>query len=80
MVVGAIIIFPIAPMLIKLFNADPAVIEAGKVYLRIEVFAFPTYIFLYTGISSMQGIKRPTFVVFIGLYRQIVLPVICSIY
>lgn len=76
MVVGAIIIFPLAPLLIKLFNADPAVIEAGKVYLRIEVFAFPTYIFLYTGISSMQGIKKPTFAVFIGLYRQIVLPVI----
>jgi len=76
MVVGAVIIFPLSPVLIKLFNSDPDVISAGTHYLRIEVLAFPTYIFLYTGISSMQGIKKPTFAVFIGLYRQIILPVI----
>lgn len=76
MVIGALIIFPLAPLLIKLFNTSPQVIDAGTHYLRIEVLAFPTYIFLYTGISSMQGIKKPTFAVFIGLYRQIILPVI----
>ena len=76
MVIGALIIFPLAPLLIKLFNTSPQVIDAGTHYLRIEVLAFPTYIFLYTGISSMQGIKKPTFAVFIGLYRQIILPII----
>ena len=76
MLIGAAIIFPLAPYLIKLFNNDPSVVDAGTVYLRIEVFAFVTYVFLYTGISSMQGIKKPNFAVFIGLYRQIVLPII----
>ena len=76
MLVGAAIIFPLAPLLVKLFNNDPLVVDAGTVYLRIEVFAFVTYVFLNTGISSMQGIKKPNFAVFIGLYRQIVFPII----
>ena len=76
MLIGAVIIFPLAPLLIKLFNSDASVVDAGTVYLRIEVFAFATYVFLYTGISSMQGIKKPNFAIFIGLYRQIVLPII----
>lgn len=76
MVIGAIVIYPLAPTLIKLFNADPAVVSAGTTYLRIEVYAFLTYIFLNIAISSMQGFKKPTFAIYIGLYRQILLPII----
>lgn len=76
MFIGAIIIYPAAPVLIKLFNSDPEVIDAGTVYLRIEVYAFLTYVYLNTAISSLQGFKKPTFAVYIGLYRQIIVPVI----
>lgn len=76
MVVGAIIIFPLAPLLIKLFNDDPEVIKAGATYLRIEVIAFPSYVILGTITSTLQGIKKPNFSVYIGLYRQIFLPII----
>ncbi len=76
MLTGSVIIYPFAPLLIKIFNNDPAVIEAGTTYLRIEVLAFASYVFLFNGVASMQGIKKPNFAVFIGLYRQIVLPVI----
>jgi Na+-driven multidrug efflux pump len=76
MLTGSVIIYPFAPLLIKIFNNDPAVIEAGTTYLRIEVLAFASYVFLFNGVASMQGIKKPNFAVFIGLYRQIILPVI----
>lgn len=76
MVIGAFIIYPLAPQLIKLFNQEPDVVIAGTQYLRIEVFAFATYIFLYSGTASMQGIKKPNFAVVIGLLRQIILPII----
>lgn len=62
--------------LIGLFNSDPDVIRAGTVYLRIEFIAFPTYVILNILISVLQGSKRPNFAVFIGLYRQIVLPLV----
>lgn len=76
MIIGAILIYPFADFLIKLFNTDPAVVSAGAVYLRIEVFAFATYVILGVSISSLQGIKKPGFAIYIGLYRQIILPII----
>lgn len=75
MVIGGLIIYPLAPFLVGLFNDDPAVVEAGTVYLRIEFFAFPTYVILGILLSIMQGIKRPGFAVYIGLYRQILMPI-----
>jgi putative MATE family efflux protein len=74
MIIGGIIIYPFAPQLIGLFNNDPEVIRAGTVYLRIEVIAFPTYVILNILISVLQGIKKPNFAVYIGLYRQILIP------
>lgn len=76
MIAGALVIYPIAPLIIKLFNSDPSVVEAGAVYLRIEAFVFPSYVIMYTGVSSMQGIKKPNFAIFVGLYRQIIMPVV----
>lgn len=75
MIIGGLIIYPTAPFLIGLFNKDPEVIRAGTVYLRIEFFAFPTYVILGILLSIMQGIKKPGFAVYIGLYRQILMPI-----
>jgi Na+-driven multidrug efflux pump len=35
---------------------------------------FPAYVLLYICVSAMQGIKRPAFALWIGLYRQIAGP------
>ena len=75
MIIGGLIIYPTAPFLIGLFNSDPEVIRAGTVYLRIEFFAFPTYVILGILLSIMQGIKKPGFAVYVGLYRQIIMPI-----
>ena len=75
MVIGGLIIYPLAPVLIGIFNKDPAVVHAGTVYLRIEIFAFPTYVILGILLSIMQGIRKPGFAVYIGLYRQILMPI-----
>lgn len=74
MIVGAFLIYPLAPYVIALFNDNDGVIMAGTHYLRIEVFALPTYIILNVLISVLQGIKKPNFAVLIGLYRQILIP------
>ncbi len=71
MLFGVVIIYPTAPYLIQIFNRDPAVIEAGTAYLRIEVFAFLSYVFLNMNISVLQGIKKPNFALWIGLFRQL---------
>ncbi|MDO9629757.1 MAG: MATE family efflux transporter [Acholeplasmataceae bacterium] len=70
MIVGAMIIFPLAPLLISIFNNDPIVISIGARYLRIEVLAFVTYVILNISISVLQGIKKPNYAIFMGIYRQ----------
>jgi putative MATE family efflux protein len=70
MLVGMVIIFFTSPYLIQIFNGDPVVIDAGTTYLRIEVLAFMTYVFLNMNISVLQGIKKPNFALWIGMFRQ----------
>jgi Na+-driven multidrug efflux pump len=60
--------------LMHFFTKDAAVVAVGVKFLRIEAFVFPAYVLLYICVSAMQGIKRPTFALWIGLYRQIAGP------
>jgi len=76
MVLAGFIIYPLAPYLIGFFNSSPQVIAAGTHYLRIEAFALPTYVILNIYISTLQGVKKPNFAIWIGLYRQILMPFI----
>jgi Na+-driven multidrug efflux pump len=71
MIFGAIIIFPLAPYLILLFNSDSDVISQGSRYLRIETLAFVTYVILNICVSVLQGVKKPGFAIYIGIYRQV---------
>lgn len=60
--------------LMHFFTRDAAVVAVGVRFLRIEAFVFPAYVLLYICVSAMQGVKRPTFALWIGLYRQIAGP------
>jgi putative MATE family efflux protein len=60
--------------LMRFFTADASVIAVGVRFLRIEAFVFPAYVLLYICVSAMQGVKRPVFALWIGLYRQIAAP------
>jgi putative MATE family efflux protein len=60
--------------LMHFFTRDQAVVAIGITFLRIEALVFPAYVLLYICVSAMQGIKRPAFALWIGLYRQIAGP------
>lgn len=70
------IIYPLSTFLVGLFNNDPEVIAVGSQYLRIEFLAFNTYVFLNVSMSILQGLKQPVYAIYIGLYRQILMPII----
>lgn len=72
---GTILALLFTDELMGFFSKDPAVIEAGVRFLRIEALVFPAYVLLYVCMSAMQGVKRPLFAIWIGLYRQIAAPV-----
>ena len=73
---GSVLALAFTGELMRFFSSDPAVIAAGVGFLRIEALVFPAYVLLYVCMSAMQGVKRPLFAIWIGLYRQIVAPLL----
>ncbi len=72
--VGTVAALVFANELLHIFSKDAAVTAVGARFLRIEAFVFPAYVLLYICVSAMQGLKRPAFALWIGLYRQIAAP------
>ncbi|UQZ89475.1 MATE family efflux transporter [Deltaproteobacteria bacterium Smac51] len=62
--------------LMGLFTPEEGVKEAGAYFLRFDACVFWAYVFLNINVSFLQGLKRPMFAVWIGLYRQIAAPVL----
>jgi putative MATE family efflux protein len=74
MIPGVFAVFLFAEPLMAFFTTSSAVIAIGSNYLRIAAFIFWGYVILFTSVSALQGIKRPLYAVWIGLYRQIAGP------
>lgn len=74
MTIGMALIFPFASFLIGIFNNDQKVVFEGARYLRIEFIAFNAYIILNIGLSILQAIKKPHYAIWIGIYRQLLMP------
>ncbi len=76
MTTAMFIIFPFSKYFLRLFTDDLEVIKYGVPYLNIETFAFNFYVFLNISVAILQGLKKPNFVIFIGIYRQFLLPLL----
>jgi putative MATE family efflux protein len=74
MSVGTVAVFLGAGLLMQLFTKAPVVVAIGTSYLHIESFVFAAYVILYASISALQGLKKPVFALWIGLFRQIIAP------
>ncbi len=71
---GMLVVLALARPLMRVFTDDPAVVDMGAVYLRIDALVLYAYVVLFVHVAALQGIKRPFFAVWIGLARQAVLP------
>jgi Na+-driven multidrug efflux pump len=76
MSLGAVLVFFGAETLMSFFTRDAAVVATGAEYLHISAFALYAYVILFVNVAALQGVKRPLFAVWIGLARQLVVPVI----
>ena len=72
---GSILLYLGAEFLMGLFTDDQAVVATGAHYLRIAAFIEYAYVILFVNTSVLQGLKRPSFALWIGLYRQLAAPV-----
>ena len=71
---GIISVVLFSEPLLKIFTSDPKVILIGKEYLGVGVLFFFAYVFLNVSVSTLQGIKKPMYAIFVGTYRQFLLP------
>ncbi len=72
---GGLLLFFGGEFLMKLFTADASVVDIGSHYLRIAAFLQFSYVVLFLNTSVLQGLKRPAFALWIGVYRQLVMPI-----
>lgn len=75
MALGTVFVFFGARPLMGLFSAEAEVVATGAQYLSISAFKLYAYVMLFVSVALMQGLKRPMFGVWVGLFRQIVAPV-----
>ncbi|WP_085905330.1 MATE family efflux transporter [Kiloniella majae] len=71
MLIGALLLLIGGKFLLGLFTQDPDVISVGFDYLLLAAPMLPAYLTLFAMMSFFQGIKRPIWTVWIGIYRQI---------
>jgi len=76
MALGTVAVFLLARPLMTFFTEDGRVIGMGATYLRIDALVLYGYVVLFVNVAAMQGLKRPMYALWIGLYRQIVAPAI----
>ena len=76
--VGIIFLTILGRLIISLFDSNPIVVDFGVSYLLIEIWIFYAYIILFVCISTLQAIKQPKMLLYIGLYRQIFAKLIIS--
>ncbi len=72
--IGMILVLLFAKALMQFFSDDLVVINTGVTYLRISAITYFTYMILSISISTLQGLKKPIYAIWVGLYRQIAGP------
>lgn len=76
MAIGAVVMFLVRKPLMAFFTENENVQAIGSHYIVFACFTFIAYALLFVSVSALQGIKRPMYAIWIGLYRQIVAPAI----
>lgn len=74
MSLGALLVYALAEVMMKLFTQKPAIISIGAEYLKIDALVLPAYALLFLTIAVLQGVKRPYFGLVMNFYRQIIGP------
>ena len=68
---GIAFLYILGEFIIKQFDKDLDVVAFGFDYILVEVWIFYAYVILFVCISTLQAIKQPKMIFYIGLYRQI---------
>ncbi len=73
-VIGTALAFPLlwfgGGWAARVFSSDPEVIRVSALFLRVEAVILPVYVVLFSINSLLQALKRASWTMWIGIYRQ----------
>ena len=72
---GTILMLFIPEPLMSFFSDDPEIIAQGVGYLRVAGFITVAYGTIHLLAGSLQGMKYPMFALYIGFFRQGIVPI-----
>lgn len=73
---GGAVVWALRGPAMRLFTTDPVVIAHGVHYLGFAALTLAAYPILFVTVFMMQGLKRPAYGLWIGVYRQIAAPIL----
>ncbi len=73
---GGVLLWYARHWLMSLFTRNPAVVEHGADYLGVAAFTMAGYVLLFQTVFLLQGLQRPGYALWVGLWRQIVAPLL----
>jgi len=73
---GAIALVFGGSFLIGVFSSDVQVIAEGVLFLYVEAALIFPFVVIFIYVAVLQGIKRPKFIFYLALARQIILPIL----
>jgi Na+-driven multidrug efflux pump len=76
MIAGGVLVFALSGPLMRLFTHDELVIRTGAQYLKIDALVLYAYVILFVNVAALQGVKKPNYAIWIGVYRQLAAPVV----
>lgn len=66
----------LAPRLLGQFTANAEVVGIALAYLYIQVLTYYSYVAMNLSNAVLQGLKRPAAIMWVGLYRQLLAPLL----
>ena len=73
---GGLLVWLLREPAMAIFTKDPVVIGHGRDYLLSASLTLAAYPILFVTVFAMQGIKRPAYGLWVGIYRQLVAPLV----
>lgn len=75
---AAVVVFVFGYEMMTWFAETERVARIGADYLRIAAITLPSYMILFQTVFMLQGLKRPMYAIWVGIYRQIAAP--CAVF
>ncbi|MDD3344470.1 MAG: MATE family efflux transporter [Sulfurospirillaceae bacterium] len=74
--IGMIFLMISSAWIVAQFDHDTDVINLGTTYIHVMLFMFCGYVTHFVCVATLQGIKKPSMIFYIGFFRQLFAPII----